>query len=134
MQTRNPLLDDLARLASGGLGVASGLRREMEDALGERLNRLLADRGLVSREEFEVVQAMATLAREENAALKTRIEALEQALEKAQVQGVRPAGAASTRKAGAGGAPRRRRSAQTARDEASSPGKPGPATPDRDPS
>lgn len=37
---------------------------------------------LVTREEFEAVRAMAQLAREENEALKARIEALEGALAK----------------------------------------------------
>ena len=30
MQSQNPLLDDLARVASGALGVAAGLRGEAE--------------------------------------------------------------------------------------------------------
>ena len=41
------------------------------------LDRWLADRELVTREEFDAVRAMAQKAREENEALKARIEALE---------------------------------------------------------
>ena len=42
------------------------------------LDRWLADRDFVTREEFEAVRAMAQKAREENAALKARLDALEQ--------------------------------------------------------
>jgi BMFP domain-containing protein YqiC len=38
----------------------------------------LADRDFVTREEFDAVQAMARKAREENAELAARLEALEQ--------------------------------------------------------
>ena len=42
-----------------------------------RLQNLLADMELVTREEFEAVREMARAAREENAALKARLDALE---------------------------------------------------------
>jgi BMFP domain-containing protein YqiC len=41
------------------------------------LDRWLADRDFVTREEFDAVRAMAKKAREENEALKARIDALE---------------------------------------------------------
>ena len=41
------------------------------------VDRWLADRNLVTREEFDAVRAMAEKAREENEALKARLEALE---------------------------------------------------------
>jgi hypothetical protein len=41
------------------------------------IDRWLADRNLVTREEFDAVRAMAQKAREENETLKARIEALE---------------------------------------------------------
>jgi BMFP domain-containing protein YqiC len=41
------------------------------------VDRLLADRDLVTREEFEAVRAMAAKAREENDALLARLAALE---------------------------------------------------------
>ena len=41
------------------------------------MDRWLADRNLVTREEFDAVRAMAQKAREENAALSARIAALE---------------------------------------------------------
>ena len=79
MQTRNRLLDDLARVATGALGVAAGMRREAEEALRTRFSRVLEQGGFVAREEFEAVKAMAAKARAENEALEKRIAALEAA-------------------------------------------------------
>jgi BMFP domain-containing protein YqiC len=41
------------------------------------IDRWMADRNFVSRDEFDAVRAMAQKAREENAALQARIAALE---------------------------------------------------------
>lgn len=79
MQTNSRLFDDLARLATGALGTAQGVKDEWENLISQRLERFMSEKGLVSREEFEAVKAMAVLLREENDALKTRIEALEKA-------------------------------------------------------
>ena len=43
MQSQNRVLDDLARVASGALGVAAGLREEVEARLREQSERVLAD-------------------------------------------------------------------------------------------
>ncbi len=77
MQTRNKLLDDMAQLMSNAMGVAQGARTEAETAFKSLLDRWLADRDFVTREEFDAVRAMAQKAREENAALEARIAALE---------------------------------------------------------
>lgn len=77
MQTSNRLLDDLMQLATNAMGVAQGAREEAQNAAHAMLDRWLAERGLVTREEFDAVQEMARLAREENAALAARIDALE---------------------------------------------------------
>ncbi len=79
MQSRNRLLDDVAQLMTNAMGVAQGAREEAETAMKSVIDRWLADRDLVTREEFDAVRAMAQKAREENAALKTRIDALEAA-------------------------------------------------------
>ena len=78
VQTDNKFLDDLARLATGAAGTLHGVRQELEGIVRQRLDRMLADLDLVTREEFEVVKAMAVAAREENEVLKARLEALEQ--------------------------------------------------------
>lgn len=80
MQTDNRLLDDLARIATGALGTLQGVKGEVEQAFRQRLERALADMELVSREEFEVVKAMAAAAREENLRIAARLEALESRL------------------------------------------------------
>ena len=77
MQTRNKVLDDLSQLMTNAMGVAQGARAEAETAVKGMMDRWLADRDLVTRDEFDAVRAMAQKAREENEALKARIEALE---------------------------------------------------------
>lgn len=77
MQTRNKVLDDISQLMTNAMGVAQGARDEAETAMNSMIDRWLADRDFVTREEFDAVRAMAQKAREENEALKARIEALE---------------------------------------------------------
>lgn len=77
MQTTNKLLDDLARVASGALGVAAGMRDEVESAMRQRFARVLSDMDLVTRDEFDAVKAMAAKARGEEEALKLRVASLE---------------------------------------------------------
>lgn len=77
MQTRNKILDDLSQLMTNAMGVAQGAKTEADNALKSFLDRWLAERDFVTREEFDAVRAMAQKAREENEALKARIEALE---------------------------------------------------------
>lgn len=80
MQTRNPLLDDLARLMSGAMGAAGGMKEEMEARLRERLQRVLAGMDLPTREEFDAVKELAARARAAQEALESRVAALEAAL------------------------------------------------------
>ena len=77
MQSRNRIFDDLSQLMTNAMGVAQGARDEANNAIAGMLDRWLADRDLVTREEFDAVRAMAQKAREENASLLARIEALE---------------------------------------------------------
>jgi BMFP domain-containing protein YqiC len=77
MQVNNRLLDDLARLLTGAVGAAAGMKGEVETLLRERLRRLLDEAELVSREEFEAVKAVAARARAEQEALSARVAALE---------------------------------------------------------
>ncbi|MCV6585070.1 MAG: accessory factor UbiK family protein [Marinibacterium sp.] len=77
MQTRNKMMDDLSQLMTNAMGVAQGAREEAETAMKSLIDRWLADRDFVTREEFDAVRAMAQKAREENAALAARIAALE---------------------------------------------------------
>ena len=77
MQTQNKFFDDISRLATNAMGVAQGARTEAENAVKSLIDRWLAERDLVTREEFDAVRAMAQKAREENEALKARLSALE---------------------------------------------------------
>lgn len=79
MQTRNKVLDDISKLMTNAMGVAQGAKDEAETAMNSMIDRWLADRDFVTREEFDAVRAMAQKAREENEALKARIDALEAA-------------------------------------------------------
>ena len=54
-----------------------GARTEAETAIKSMMDRWMADREFVSREEFEAVRLMAQKAREECTALEARIAALE---------------------------------------------------------
>ena len=77
MQTRNKMLDDISQLMTNAMGVAQGAREEAETAVKSVIDRWLAAQDFVTREEFDAVRSMAQKAREENAALSARIEALE---------------------------------------------------------
>ena len=77
MQTRNKVLDDLSQLMTNAMGVAQGAKTEAETAMNSMIDRWLADRDFVTREEFDAVRAMAQKAREENEALKARLDAIE---------------------------------------------------------
>ena len=77
MQGRNRILDDLSQLMTNAAGVAQGVRDEAETVIRQRMERLLADMKLVTRDEFDAVRDMAQKAREENEALSARIAALE---------------------------------------------------------
>ncbi|MCQ8185028.1 accessory factor UbiK family protein [Parvularcula maris] len=76
MQTRSPVFDGVAKLIAETAGTINGVRREAETALSSQLQRYLADQDLVTREEFETVQEMAVLLREEVDALKAELAAL----------------------------------------------------------
>ena len=77
MQTRNKFFDDISQMMTNAMGVAQGARDEAETAFKGMLDRWLADRDFVTREEFDAVRAMAQKAREENDALKARPDKLE---------------------------------------------------------
>jgi len=77
MQSRNRVLDDMSKLMTNAMGVAQGARTEAETAMKSMIDRWMADREFVSREEFEAVRLMAQKAREECNALEARLAALE---------------------------------------------------------
>ncbi|MFZ1884803.1 MAG: accessory factor UbiK family protein [Rhodoplanes sp.] len=76
-QTSNRFFDEIARLMNDATGVAQGMRREVETLMRSQGEKILREMDVVQREEFEAVQEMARLAREENDALKARVAAIE---------------------------------------------------------
>lgn len=77
MQTRSKLFDDLGQLMTNAAGVAQGAREEAETAFRSWVDKMIAEQNLVTREEFDAVREMATLAREENERLSARLAELE---------------------------------------------------------
>lgn len=91
MQTRNPFFDDIAKVATSAAGVAQGMGEEVRTFWRSQMEKMVADMDLVSREEFEVVKALAASARAEADSLKARLDALE-------AGGAAPKAASRTRK------------------------------------
>ena len=77
MQSQNRLFDDVVKMMNGAAGTFAGMTREAEGAFRERVREWVGGLDLVSREEFEAVKAIAVAAREENAVLKARLDALD---------------------------------------------------------
>ncbi|WP_378943972.1 accessory factor UbiK family protein [Paracoccus sp. R86501] len=77
MSTDNRFFDDISKMMTNAMGVAQGARSEAENAMKGWVDRWLADRDFVTREEFEAVREMAIKARTENAELKARLDAMD---------------------------------------------------------
>lgn len=77
MQSQNRLFDDLVKVLNGAAGTMAGMGREAEAGVRERMREWVGGLDMVGRDEFEAVKAIAVAAREENLALKARLDALE---------------------------------------------------------
>ncbi|MDO5612883.1 MAG: accessory factor UbiK family protein [Paracoccus sp. (in: a-proteobacteria)] len=77
MSAQNRIFDDLSKLMTNAMGVAQGARTEAETAMKSWIDRWLAERDFVTREEFEAVREMAIKARAENSELRARLDALD---------------------------------------------------------
>jgi BMFP domain-containing protein YqiC len=80
MQSQNPILADLVKLANSAAGTVAGMTREARDTAREQLRERMGGLDFVSREEFDTVKAMAQKAREQADALEARVAELEQRL------------------------------------------------------
>lgn len=105
MQSQNRLFDDLARVATSAMGVAAGMREEIEARLRDQFERIVNQMDLVPRDEFEAIKAVAVRAREEQETLTERMEALEARLAEAErkLTAAKPAGAAAAKRTKAAG-------------------------------
>lgn len=72
MQTRNPILDEFAKLTTGAMGLAQAAGEEAKAAWRAQADRFVAEMDLVRRDEFDVLKA-------EIAALRAEVEALKAA-------------------------------------------------------
>ena len=59
MQSRNKFFDDMSQLMTNAMGVAQGAKTEAETAMKSFIDRWMADRDFVTREEFDAARAMA---------------------------------------------------------------------------
>ena len=91
MQVDNRLLDAMSRVATGAFAALTGVREEVELRLREQFEKILARMDVVTREEFDAVQAMAARARAEQEKLEARLAALESRLGAAPEAPVKPA-------------------------------------------
>lgn len=72
MQTRNPILDEFAKLTTGAMGLAQAASEEAKTAFRAQADRFVAEMDLVRRDEFDALKA-------EIAALRAEVETLKAA-------------------------------------------------------
>ncbi|GAA4643402.1 accessory factor UbiK family protein [Pontixanthobacter gangjinensis] len=77
MQSQNPIISDLVKLANSAAGTFAGMTREARESARDRMKEAMGGMDFVSREEFDAVKEMAAKAREENENLSERLAALE---------------------------------------------------------
>ena len=95
MESRNRFLDDLAKIASSTASTIAGMKDEAENLIKQRVEALMNDMNLVTREEFELMNAMLSKARLEQEKLIKRIEALEKPSSKQKAKRPRKKSAAA---------------------------------------
>jgi len=70
MQTRNPILDEFAKLTTGAMGLAQAAGEEAKTAWRAQTDRFVAEMDLVRRDEFDALKDEIAALRAEIAALK----------------------------------------------------------------
>lgn len=78
MKAQSRILDDIAGLAGGALSLAGSAKEQIREEIKARMEFALSKMDLVTREEFDRVEAMLKKAREEQIALEDRIKKLEE--------------------------------------------------------
>lgn len=73
---RPSLISDFAQVATGAASAFGGVKGEMDVMIQSQIEKILAKRGLVSREDFEAAQLRITAQGERIAALESQLEAL----------------------------------------------------------
>ena len=77
MQSENPLIADIVKMANSAAGTMAGMTREARESARERMREAMGGMDFVSREEFETVKAMAQKAREQADALEAKVAELQ---------------------------------------------------------
>ena len=72
MQTRNPILDEFAKLTTGAMGLAQAAGEEAKTAWRAQTDRFVAEMDLVRRDEFDVLKDEIVALRAEIAELKAQ--------------------------------------------------------------
>jgi len=70
MQTKNPILDEIARFTTAAAGLAQAAGEEAKTAFRSQADRFVAEMDLVRREDFDALKAEIAALRAEVAALK----------------------------------------------------------------
>ena len=70
MQTQNPFLDEMAKMAQAAVGIAQAAGEEAKAALRAQSDKWAADLDLIRREEFDALKAEVAALRAEIAVLK----------------------------------------------------------------
>lgn len=70
MQTKSPLMDELAKITTAAMGLAQAASEEAKTAFRAQGDRLVAEFDLVRRDEFDALKAEIASLRAELAALK----------------------------------------------------------------
>ena len=77
MQTRNPFMDDFAKMMSGAAGAAQAAGDEFRALVRSQMERFINEMDLAKREEVEALKALARSALEKAEALEARLAELE---------------------------------------------------------
>lgn len=89
------LLSDIAKMASGAMGSFGDVREQVKKLVKERVDILMTEMDMVSRREFDRVEALAMKARTRQEELEQRLATLEK-----QLKGKKPAVAATAQTKG----------------------------------
>lgn len=64
-EAKTRLIDDLARVVGGAGATAQALRDEIENVLRARIDKVLSEHGVVTRDEFEALRDVVMQLRDE---------------------------------------------------------------------
>ncbi len=87
MQTRNPIIDDLSKLAAGAAGAAQAAGEEAKTIFRSGADRIVAEMDLASREEVSALKESLAAALARIDSLEKQVAALEKSSKKPGASG-----------------------------------------------